>query len=324
MTLQMLRCFAAVAESNSFAQAANQLYITQPAITHQIQALETELGVCLIDRTQRPARLTASGISFYNDVSDILNRLSLAVDHVRDSAPFSDTLHIGCQSTIQLHFLPAIYRAYNQCCPDIYISSIELSDIRRGDMLSAPLNVAFLTRDCADEQKNIRYISLYEGSFCCVVPQNHRLADRDMISAQDFEGEVLIMLDTAHCPPQMNELLTGLRKALGAEPSTIQIQFLMESIILSVLGGIIGILLGELISYAAAQMMGLDFALNMSAIALDFGFSLGVGVLFGRAPTRNASRLNSINALRRCAFCRANSVDHTGIPSDIISIIEIP
>ncbi len=211
MTLQMLRCFAAVAESNSFAQAANQLYITQPAITHQIQALESELGVCLIDRTQRPARLTACGISFYNDVSDILSRISLAVDHVRDSAPFSDTLHIGCQSTIQLHFLPAIYRAYNQCCPDIYISSIELSDIRRGNMLSAPLNVAFLTRDCADEQKNIRYIPLYEGSFCCVVPQNHRLADRDMISAQDFEGEVLIMLDTAHCPPQMNELLTGLR-----------------------------------------------------------------------------------------------------------------
>ncbi|MCD7838018.1 MAG: ABC transporter permease [Clostridiales bacterium] len=90
----------------------------------------------------------------------------------------------------------------------------------------------------------------------------------------------------------------GLRKALGAEPSTIQIQFLMESIILSVLGGIIGILLGELISYAAAQMMGLDFALNVSAIALGFGFSLGVGVLFGWAPARNASRLNPIDALR--------------------------
>ncbi|MCD8334831.1 MAG: FtsX-like permease family protein, partial [Clostridiales bacterium] len=90
----------------------------------------------------------------------------------------------------------------------------------------------------------------------------------------------------------------GLRKALGAEPSTIQIQFLMESVILSVLGGLIGIAVGELISYAAARMMGLDFALNVGAIALGFGFSLGVGVLFGWAPARNASRLNPIDALR--------------------------
>ncbi len=212
MTLQMLRCFAAVAESQSFAQAASQLFITQPAITHQIQALEAELGVRLIDRTQRPARLTPCGLSFYNDVADVLNRLSLAVDHVRDSAAFRDTLHIGCQSTIQLRLLPAIYEAYSKRCPDIYISTAELTDIRRRDILSEPLNVAFLTKDCADEQKNVRYIPLFEGEFCCIVPPGHRLADRSSVSMKDFEEEVLIMLDTAHCPPQMGELQTEQRR----------------------------------------------------------------------------------------------------------------
>ena len=91
----------------------------------------------------------------------------------------------------------------------------------------------------------------------------------------------------------------GLRKALGAEPSIIQLQFLLESIILSVLGGILGILVGELISYIlTVNLMSLEFVVDFSAIALGFFFSLSVGVIFGWAPARRASRLNPIDALR--------------------------
>lgn len=90
----------------------------------------------------------------------------------------------------------------------------------------------------------------------------------------------------------------GLRKALGAEPRTIQIQFLTESIILSVFGGMIGIILGELIAFVATILIGTTFTINLSAIALGFGFSFAVGVIFGWAPARNASVLNPIDALR--------------------------
>lgn len=90
----------------------------------------------------------------------------------------------------------------------------------------------------------------------------------------------------------------GLRKALGAEPGVIQLQFLLESVILSVFGGAIGILLGELISYAASPLLGTTFKLNWSAILLGFSFSLIVGIIFGWAPARSASRLNPIEALR--------------------------
>ncbi|MCF0108491.1 MAG: ABC transporter permease [Erysipelotrichaceae bacterium] len=90
----------------------------------------------------------------------------------------------------------------------------------------------------------------------------------------------------------------GLRKALGAEPGVIQIQFLMESIILSVIGGVIGIIVGEIISYIATDLIGTTFSLDFSAISLGFFFSLAVGVIFGWAPARNASRLNPIDALR--------------------------
>ena len=58
----------------------------------------------------------------------------------------------------------------------------------------------------------------------------------------------------------------GLRKALGAEPKIIQLQFLIESVILSLIGGIIGIIIGELLSYIALDAIGTDFAINVSAV----------------------------------------------------------
>lgn len=90
----------------------------------------------------------------------------------------------------------------------------------------------------------------------------------------------------------------GLRKALGAKPSRIQTQFLMESMVLSVLGGIIGILLGNAISYLVAYFIGSPFKLSPSATSIGFFFSAGIGILFGWAPARKASRLNPIDALR--------------------------
>ena len=90
----------------------------------------------------------------------------------------------------------------------------------------------------------------------------------------------------------------GLRKALGARPRSIQVQFLMESVILSLLGGLIGVALGLVVSALLAGMMDIAFVLSPGAIALGVGFSLAVGVIFGWAPARKASNLNPIDALR--------------------------
>ena len=90
----------------------------------------------------------------------------------------------------------------------------------------------------------------------------------------------------------------GLRKALGARPSSIQVQFLFESIMLSLLGGFIGLVLGVGTSMILSSMMDIQFVLSTSAITLGVGFSLAVGVIFGWAPARKASNLNPIDALR--------------------------
>jgi putative ABC transport system permease protein len=90
----------------------------------------------------------------------------------------------------------------------------------------------------------------------------------------------------------------GLRKALGATPGTIQLQFIIESIFLSIFGGLIGLFLGGLIAYVAANFIGTGFSLAPSTVYLALGFSAAVGIVFGFMPARKASRLNPIDALR--------------------------
>ncbi|QUI21230.1 ABC transporter permease [Vallitalea pronyensis] len=90
----------------------------------------------------------------------------------------------------------------------------------------------------------------------------------------------------------------GLRKALGAEPRRIQEQFLIESMVLSLIGGIIGLVLGTALAYLVTIILGNPFALSYSTVLIAIGFSGGVGVLFGITPARKASRLNPIDALR--------------------------
>ena len=90
----------------------------------------------------------------------------------------------------------------------------------------------------------------------------------------------------------------GLKKALGAIPWQIQIQFLIESFLLSVIGGAAGIALGLMLSLILSKVMGTGFVISTFAILLGAGFSAAVGIIFGWAPARKASELNPIDALR--------------------------
>jgi putative ABC transport system permease protein len=90
----------------------------------------------------------------------------------------------------------------------------------------------------------------------------------------------------------------GLLKAIGAKDQNILAQFLIEAIVLTVSGGIIGITLGALIALIAAQAMEIPFIIETSSILLSFGVSVGVGIIFGYYPAQQAAKLNPIDALR--------------------------
>jgi putative ABC transport system permease protein len=90
----------------------------------------------------------------------------------------------------------------------------------------------------------------------------------------------------------------GLRKAIGAKKSDINTQFLIESIMLTFTGGVIGVVLGWTISFVVSSLGIISTTVTISSILLAFGVSAFIGVVFGYYPARRAANLNPIEALR--------------------------
>ena len=90
----------------------------------------------------------------------------------------------------------------------------------------------------------------------------------------------------------------GIRLAIGAMQSEVLLQFLIEAIVLSTLGGIIGIFLGLGVGYMVVGIFDLPYIINTQIILISFIFSTLIGVVFGYFPARKAARLNPIDALR--------------------------
>ena len=90
----------------------------------------------------------------------------------------------------------------------------------------------------------------------------------------------------------------GIRKSLGAKQSVILRQFIMEAGVQSSIGGILGIILGSVLTTVASSLIGLDAPPSVQAIMVSFLVSAGIGILFGYMPAKRAARLNPIDALR--------------------------
>lgn len=90
----------------------------------------------------------------------------------------------------------------------------------------------------------------------------------------------------------------GLRKALGAKDNIVVMQFLIESILLTITGGFMGMILGIILSLTISLLIHLPFTISPAAIILAIGVSGGIGILFGWYPARKAAALSPIEALR--------------------------
>ena len=90
----------------------------------------------------------------------------------------------------------------------------------------------------------------------------------------------------------------GTRKALGAKNSAIRMQFIVESVIVCLIGGIIGIIFGMLLGYAGASLLGFPAHPSVDAILIAVCFSMAIGVFFGYYPANKAAKLDPIEALR--------------------------
>lgn len=90
----------------------------------------------------------------------------------------------------------------------------------------------------------------------------------------------------------------GIRKALGARTRSILLQFLFESAIITLLGGLIGIALGALLAFIICTLMGFQAKVSLVTVLIASLFSSAVGIFFGIYPARRAAKLSPIEALR--------------------------
>ena len=175
---------------------------------------------------------------------------------------------------------------------EVYIQDTDYTD-QTVDDLETVLNAAFNYKD--DSYSVINMESLVDTMNMMMDVMTGLLAGIASISL--LVGGIGIMnMMLVSVTERTTEI--GLRKALGARPRQGQLQFLSGWCVLSVLGGLIGLILGLAVSYYFSGYMDIPFRISSFAISLGLGFSAAVGVIFGWAPARKASRLDPIDALR--------------------------
>lgn len=217
MTLQALRCFVEVAKHLSFTRAAELLFISQPAVSHQIRELEREMDVCLLERSRRSVMLTPAGTAFFPDAADLLERMALSVRRAQTSgANFTEELRIGYPTSMHIRALPDIFRQFKRVCPSVHIVSCSLDEAgsHQGSSSAAPdvLLGDTLCQSAKNRHEAYHYATLYKGHLVCVVPPEHSLASRDLARPQDIERDTIILLDTMHAPDVMSYAQRELRR----------------------------------------------------------------------------------------------------------------
>src|SRR5712692_3821059 len=119
MQLHQLRTFYEVATTGSFTRAAAKLYLTQPAVTQQVRALEAELGFSLFERHGRRLLLTPAGEALQRYPPQVLALVDEALNAAREAAGRGSlTLHVGAGDTVATYILPDLVRDFHANRPD--------------------------------------------------------------------------------------------------------------------------------------------------------------------------------------------------------------
>lgn len=215
MNTFQLTCFLTVAETLSFVKAARQLNVTQPAITHQIRALEEELNAQLFKRTTRAVEITQEGLIFLNDAKNVLNIITLAKKRFEE--PVGDErqfFSIGCHSHNEVHLLPGILQRMTESCPTLY-PLFQVVPFQHLYQLLEEGTVDVVTAFREKEQKKETgiYRELALVRMTGILPASHPLAEKEALDRGDLLAQRLILLDPQRCPDSLNavqhELTTG-------------------------------------------------------------------------------------------------------------------
>lgn len=179
MDIANLQAFLAVAAAGSFSNAAEQLFLTQPAISKRVSQLETELGVKLFDRIGRSIKLTEAGVSLQRRATNILMDLEDAKREISNlSHIVAGKIVLGTSHHIALHRLSPLLKHFNQTYPQVeldlrFLDSERISAlVERGEI---ELGIITLPNS---EQSPLHTIPIWKDELQIVCGQTHPLASK--------------------------------------------------------------------------------------------------------------------------------------------------
>jgi DNA-binding transcriptional LysR family regulator len=195
--VQRLRAFALVLDLGSISAAASVLGYTQSAVSQQLAALEREVGMSLVDRSQRPLRATRAGEALRPHVERVLAALGGAEATLADLRGGTRRLRLAAFTSALSSFVPPAVRDLRRAHPQLVVQVLQLETHEAIERLrggGADLAVVHHMPGIAvPETAGLQRRRLLVDHLYVVLPEGHRLARRDAVSLADLEAEPLIL-----------------------------------------------------------------------------------------------------------------------------------
>jgi LysR family transcriptional regulator, putative pyruvate carboxylase regulator len=192
--LKPLRAFCQVARLGSVSRAAAALYLSQPAITLQLQALERELGVKLFERAGRRLTPTREGNALYELARPLVEGIDSLPAVFREQVKGLDAgeLHVAAGSSTILYLLPKIVEAYRQAYPDVKLVLHNVTGASGLDLLRSD-SVDLAVGSMLDVPSDLDYTPIYRFEPMLIAPLNHPLAAKHDLKLDDLSPFGLIL-----------------------------------------------------------------------------------------------------------------------------------
>lgn len=217
--LRHLRAFMILAEELNFTRAAARVFVTQPALSHQIQRLEEELGLTLLRRTSRQVTLTEDGERFLKLSRQVITTLD---DGLRDLRKRSTphVLKVGYADYVGHTGLPQRLQRLRDCLPGTEVRQIEGSTLEQLQGLQdGHLDLGFFVATRV-RSPGVKSRKLWQEELVLALPENHSLAGLDTVPLGALDGQKLL-LNSAESNPDMWKFMHGLFEQAGIQPVTV-------------------------------------------------------------------------------------------------------
>lgn len=192
MELKHLTSFVVVADQLSFVRAANQLHISQPALTGQIQKLEEELGVQLLARNKRSVRLTEVGRIFLVEARATLERARQAADRAKKAARGEvGRLRISFVSSAALEIVPGIVIEFRKQYPEVTLDLMNLQTVSQvHELLENTVDIGFLRLPLANDELDITVI--HREGLVVIMHKAHPFAKKKLHQIAQLKDEPFV------------------------------------------------------------------------------------------------------------------------------------